>query len=121
MTGAGVVLGRKQPLAVAARIPMVFVAIHFGFAHRLLERSGEADPPEGRIAGAFPAPATHRNIMNTIVAALGSLIAAPVPVRKTRRSRKVSTANGRYFNSLITANRSNWATTKTCSRSGVRC
>jgi succinoglycan biosynthesis protein ExoA len=33
MIGAGVVLGRKQPLAVMARIPMVFVAIHFGFAH----------------------------------------------------------------------------------------
>jgi succinoglycan biosynthesis protein ExoA len=29
---AGVVLGRKQPPAVAARIPVVFVAIHFGFA-----------------------------------------------------------------------------------------
>jgi succinoglycan biosynthesis protein ExoA len=32
LLGAGVVLGRKQPLAVAARIPVVFVAIHFGFA-----------------------------------------------------------------------------------------
>ncbi len=32
MTGAGVVLGRKQPFAVAVRIPVVFVAIHFGFA-----------------------------------------------------------------------------------------
>jgi GT2 family glycosyltransferase len=33
LLGAAVVLGRKQPLAVAARIPVVFVAIHFGFAH----------------------------------------------------------------------------------------
>jgi GT2 family glycosyltransferase len=31
MLGAGVALGRKQPLAVAVRIPAVFVAIHFGF------------------------------------------------------------------------------------------
>lgn len=32
LLGAGAVLGRKKPLAVAARIPTVFVAIHFGFA-----------------------------------------------------------------------------------------
>lgn len=32
LAGAGVVLGRGQPRAVAARIPLVFVAIHFGFA-----------------------------------------------------------------------------------------
>ncbi len=32
LLGAGVALGRGQPAAVAARIPMVFVAIHFGFA-----------------------------------------------------------------------------------------
>jgi succinoglycan biosynthesis protein ExoA len=32
LLGAAVVLGRKQPLAVAVRIPVVFVAIHFGFA-----------------------------------------------------------------------------------------
>jgi glycosyltransferase involved in cell wall biosynthesis len=32
LLGAGVVLGRKQPLSVAVRIPVVFVAIHFGFA-----------------------------------------------------------------------------------------
>lgn len=32
LLGAGVALGRKQPRAVAARIPVVFVAIHFGFA-----------------------------------------------------------------------------------------
>jgi GT2 family glycosyltransferase len=32
LMGAGLVLGRGQPKAVAARIPMVFVAIHFGFA-----------------------------------------------------------------------------------------
>ena len=32
LLGAGVVLGRRQPGAVAARIPVVFVAIHFGFA-----------------------------------------------------------------------------------------
>ena len=32
LLGAGAVLGRGQPLAVAARIPVVFVAIHFGFA-----------------------------------------------------------------------------------------
>jgi succinoglycan biosynthesis protein ExoA len=29
---AGLVLGRGKPLSVAARIPVVFVAIHFGFA-----------------------------------------------------------------------------------------
>jgi GT2 family glycosyltransferase len=33
LCGAAVVLGRGQPLGVAARIPAVFVAIHFGFAH----------------------------------------------------------------------------------------
>ena len=32
LLGAGAVLGRGQPLSVAARIPVVFVAIHFGFA-----------------------------------------------------------------------------------------
>jgi cellulose synthase/poly-beta-1,6-N-acetylglucosamine synthase-like glycosyltransferase len=32
LCGAGVILGRKLPLAVAVRIPVVFVAIHFGFA-----------------------------------------------------------------------------------------
>jgi GT2 family glycosyltransferase len=32
LCGAGVVLGRNQPLAAAVRIPAVFVAIHFGFA-----------------------------------------------------------------------------------------
>jgi GT2 family glycosyltransferase len=32
LVGAGAVLGRGKPLAVAARIPVVFVAIHFGFA-----------------------------------------------------------------------------------------
>ena len=32
MLGAGVALGRTQPLAVVVRIPVVFVAIHFGFA-----------------------------------------------------------------------------------------
>jgi GT2 family glycosyltransferase len=32
LLGAGVVLGRSKPFAVAARIPVVFVAIHFGFA-----------------------------------------------------------------------------------------
>ncbi len=32
LLGAGAVLGRGKPLAVGARIPMVFVAIHFGFA-----------------------------------------------------------------------------------------
>jgi succinoglycan biosynthesis protein ExoA len=32
LLGAGVVLGRKQLFAVAVRIPIVFVAIHFGFA-----------------------------------------------------------------------------------------
>ena len=32
LAGAGVVLGRGKPLSVAVRIPMVFVAIHFGFA-----------------------------------------------------------------------------------------
>ena len=32
LLGAGVVLGRGKPFAVAARIPAVFVAIHFGFA-----------------------------------------------------------------------------------------
>jgi GT2 family glycosyltransferase len=32
LLGAGAVLGRGKPLAVAARIPAVFVAIHFGFA-----------------------------------------------------------------------------------------
>ncbi|MBP3959307.1 glycosyltransferase family 2 protein [Gemmata sp. G18] len=32
LLGAGAVLGRGLPLAAGARIPMVFVAIHFGFA-----------------------------------------------------------------------------------------
>jgi len=32
LLGAGVALGRGQPCAVAVRIPVVFVAIHFGFA-----------------------------------------------------------------------------------------
>ena len=32
LLGAGVVLGRGKPVAVAARMPAVFVAIHFGFA-----------------------------------------------------------------------------------------
>ena len=32
LLGAGAVLGRGQPLSVAVRIPVVFVAIHFGFA-----------------------------------------------------------------------------------------
>ncbi|MBN9118709.1 MAG: glycosyltransferase [Planctomycetes bacterium] len=32
LLGAGAVLGRGKPPAVAARIPVVFVAIHFGFA-----------------------------------------------------------------------------------------
>jgi ABC-type enterobactin transport system permease subunit len=32
LLGAGVVLGRKKPVLVAVRIPVVFVAIHFGFA-----------------------------------------------------------------------------------------
>jgi GT2 family glycosyltransferase len=32
LLGASVVLGRGKPVAVAARIPVVFVAIHFGFA-----------------------------------------------------------------------------------------
>ena len=32
LLGAGAVLGRGKPLAVAVRIPVVFVAIHFGFA-----------------------------------------------------------------------------------------
>jgi glycosyltransferase involved in cell wall biosynthesis len=32
LLGAGVVLGRRQPRGVGLRIPMVFVAIHFGFA-----------------------------------------------------------------------------------------
>lgn len=32
LIGAGAVLGRRKPRAVAARIPVVFVAIHFGFA-----------------------------------------------------------------------------------------
>jgi succinoglycan biosynthesis protein ExoA len=32
LLGAGVLLGRREPAAVAARIPAVFVAIHFGFA-----------------------------------------------------------------------------------------
>jgi succinoglycan biosynthesis protein ExoA len=32
LLGAGAVLGRGQPLAVKVRIPVVFVAIHFGFA-----------------------------------------------------------------------------------------
>ncbi len=32
LLGAGVVLGRKLPLAVAVRVPLVFMAIHFGFA-----------------------------------------------------------------------------------------
>jgi succinoglycan biosynthesis protein ExoA len=32
LVGAGVVLGRRRPLGVAVRIPVVFVAIHFGFA-----------------------------------------------------------------------------------------
>jgi GT2 family glycosyltransferase len=33
LIGAGAVLGRKQRFAAAVRIPVVFVAIHFGFAH----------------------------------------------------------------------------------------
>lgn len=32
LLGAGVVLGRGKPFAFAARVPVVFVAIHFGFA-----------------------------------------------------------------------------------------
>jgi GT2 family glycosyltransferase len=32
LLGAGAALGRGRPLGVAVRIPMVFVAIHFGFA-----------------------------------------------------------------------------------------
>ncbi|MDY3553839.1 glycosyltransferase family 2 protein [Gemmata sp. JC717] len=32
LLAAGAVLGRKKPRGVAARIPLVFVAIHFGFA-----------------------------------------------------------------------------------------
>ncbi len=32
LLGAGLVLGRGQPRGVAARIPLVFAAIHFGFA-----------------------------------------------------------------------------------------
>jgi succinoglycan biosynthesis protein ExoA len=32
LVGAGVALGRGQPLAVAVRVPVVFVAIHCGFA-----------------------------------------------------------------------------------------
>jgi succinoglycan biosynthesis protein ExoA len=32
LLGAGAVLGRGKPLTVAVRIPVVFVAIHFGFA-----------------------------------------------------------------------------------------
>lgn len=32
LLGAGAALGRGKPLAVAARVPAVFVAIHFGFA-----------------------------------------------------------------------------------------
>ena len=32
LLGAGAVLGRGQPPSVAVRIPVVFVAIHFGFA-----------------------------------------------------------------------------------------
>lgn len=32
LLGAAAVLGRGQPLGVAARVPAVFVAIHFGFA-----------------------------------------------------------------------------------------
>jgi succinoglycan biosynthesis protein ExoA len=32
LIGAGFVLGRGKPLSVAVRIPVVFVAIHFGFA-----------------------------------------------------------------------------------------
>lgn len=32
LIGAGFVLGRGKPASVAVRIPMVFVAIHFGFA-----------------------------------------------------------------------------------------
>ena len=32
LLGAGALLGRGQPRAAAVRIPVVFVAIHFGFA-----------------------------------------------------------------------------------------
>ncbi len=32
LVGAGAALGRTRPLSVAVRIPVVFVAIHFGFA-----------------------------------------------------------------------------------------
>ena len=32
LLAAAVVLGRGKPRAVAARVPVVFVAVHFGFA-----------------------------------------------------------------------------------------
>ncbi len=32
LVGAGLVLGRREPLAVAARFPLVFASIHLGFA-----------------------------------------------------------------------------------------
>ncbi|MCI0704650.1 MAG: glycosyltransferase family 2 protein [Planctomycetia bacterium] len=41
LLGAGLVLGRKQPLSVAARIPAVFVAIHFGFAWGFWKEAGK--------------------------------------------------------------------------------
>jgi succinoglycan biosynthesis protein ExoA len=55
LLGAGVALGRGKPVAVAARIPVVFVAIHFGFAwgfwkevsrqaRRRLQSRGRASP-----------------------------------------------------------------------------
>ncbi len=38
--GASAWLGRKQPVRIAARIPLVFVAIHFGFAWGFLREVG---------------------------------------------------------------------------------
>lgn len=58
--GAGAVLGRGKPFAVAARVPAVFVAIHFGFAwgfwkevvKQLRRPSRSAHPVRPRVGGA---------------------------------------------------------------------